>query len=163
MVGGPYTTIEQKMIDQQLIDYLREKTKGKLLMSPEQLSEEIGIPAKQQSKLRKEGRFPIPFKNIGRLVYYSIYDVADFLLNGKTALEAPQKAPERPTTAPIKKKAPRASTVQDLSHIFMLRAFAQSLEERATAMLSLAENLKDYANKKEMMESFAEKFPAKGY
>ena len=67
------------MIDQQLIDYLRLKTKGKLLMSPEQLSEEIGIPAKQQSKLRKEGRFPIPFKNIGRLVYYSIYDVANFL------------------------------------------------------------------------------------
>ena len=64
------------MVDQQLIDYLKERTKGKLLMSPEQLAEEIGIPAKQQSKLRKEGRFPIPFKNIGRLVYYSIYDVA---------------------------------------------------------------------------------------
>jgi len=55
------------------------------------------------------------------------------------------------------------AAVQDLSHIFMLRAFAQSLEDRATAILSLAENLKDYANKKEMMESFAEKFPAKGY
>ena len=71
-------------VEQGLIDYLR-KTKGKLLMSPEQLSEEIGIPTKQQSKLRKEGRFPIPFKNIGRLVYYSIYDVAKFLLNGETA------------------------------------------------------------------------------
>lgn len=71
-------------MDQQLIDYLKERTKGKLLMSPEQLAEEIGIPSKQQSKLRKEGRFPIPFKNIGRLVYYSIYDVADFLLNGET-------------------------------------------------------------------------------
>ena len=166
MVGGPYTTIEQKMIDQQLIDYLREKTKGKLLMSPEQLSEEIGIPAKQQSKLRKEGRFPIPFKNIGRLVYYSIYDVANFLLNGETApaKELPEEAPAAATPLPKKKPARKASTqVQDLSHIFMLRAFAQSLEERATAMLSLAANLKDYANKKEMMESFTEKFPAKGY
>lgn len=46
------------MVDQQLIDYLKERTKGKLLMSPEQLAEEIGIPSKQQSKLRKEGRFP---------------------------------------------------------------------------------------------------------
>ena len=150
------------MVDQQLIDYLREKTKGKLLMSPEQLSEEIGIPTKQQSKLRKEGRFPIPFKNIGRLVYYSIYDVADFLLNGETApaKELPEEAP-----VPLPKKKPVKSTapVQDLSHIFILRAFAQSLEERATAMLSLAENLKDYANKKEMMENFAEKFPPKSY
>lgn len=152
------------MVDQQLIDYLKERTKGKLLMSPEQLAEEIGIPSKQQSKLRKEGRFPIPFKNIGRLVYYSIYDVANFLLNGETtpAKELPEEDPAPTPLQPIKKKPAKATApVQDLSHIFMLRAFAQSLEERATAMLSLAENLKTYANRKEMMESFAEKFPPK--
>ena len=149
------------MVNQQLIDYLKEKTKGKLLMSPEQLAEEIGIPSKQQSKLRKEGRFPIPFKNIGRLVYYSIYDVANFLLNGEStpSKEVPQEAPA-PTIK--KKRAKVKAPVQDLSHIFLLRAFAQSLEERATAMLNLAENLKDYANKKEMMESFQKKFPEKG-
>lgn len=44
----------------------------------------------------------------------------------------------------------------------MLRAFAKTLEERATAMLNLAENLKDYANKKEMMDNFQKKFPPKG-
>lgn len=152
------------MVDQQLIDYLREKTKGKLLMSPEQLAEEIGIPSKQQSKLRKEGRFPIPFKNIGRLVYYSIYDVANFLLNGVSTPSTPLPEEAPATTSPPKKKPAKATAqVQDLSHIFMLRAFAQSLEERATAMLSLAENLKTYASRKEMMESFAEKFPPKGY
>jgi hypothetical protein len=150
------------MVSQQLIDYLREKTKGKLLMSPEQLSEEIGIPPKQQSKLRKENRFPIPFKNIGRLVYYSIYDVANFLLNGETT---PSKEVAEEVPAPqitIKKKpAKTTAPVPDLSHIFMLRAFAKSLEERATVMLNLAENLKNYANKKEMMENFQKKFPAK--
>lgn len=150
------------MIDQQLIDYLRQKTKGKLLMSPEQLAEEIGIPPKQQSKLRKEGRFPIPFKNIGRLVYYSIYDVANFLLNGETT---PSKDVPKKEVAPIviQQRATKSkSNTQDLSHIFMLRAFAQSLEDRATAMLSLADNLKDYANKKEMAADFSKKFPAKG-
>ena len=150
------------MIDQQLIDYLRLKTKGKLLMSPEQLSEEIGIPTKQQSKLRKDGKFPVPFKNIGRLVYYSIYDVANFLLNGE---RTPSKEVSQEAPAPIviqKKVVKPKIPVQDLSHIFMLRAFAQSLEDRATAMLSLAENLKDYANKKEMTEDFRTKFPAKG-
>ena len=151
------------MVDQQLIDYLKERTKGKLLMSPEQLSEEIGIPPKQQSKLRKENRFPIPFKNIGRLVYYSIYDVANFLLNGETTptKEVPEEAPAPQITT---KKKPTKSTapVQDLSHIFMLRAFAKSLEERATAMLSLAENLNNYANRKEMKDRFEQKFPTKG-
>ncbi len=150
------------MVDQQLIDYLKERTKGKLLMSPEQLAEEIGIPAKQQSKLRKEGRFPIPFKNIGRLVYYSIYDLANFLLNGVTTTAKEVLLEEPAPPQPSKKKVAKSSaTVQDLSHIFMLRSFAQSLEDRATTMLSLAENLKDYANKKEMMESFQKKFPAK--
>lgn len=150
------------MVDQQLIDYLKERAKGRLLMSPEQLAEEIGIPSKQQSKLRKEGRFPIPFKNIGRLVYYSIYDVANFLLNGETT--PAKELPEEAAATPLPKKKPAKATapVQDLSHIFMLRAFAQSLEERATAMLSLAENLKTYANRKEMMENFADKFPPKG-
>ena len=151
------------MVSQQLIDYLKEKTKGKLLMSPEQLSEEIGIPPKQQSKLRKENRFPIPFKNIGRLVYYSIYDVANFLLNGETtpSKEVPEEAPAPQIT--VKKKAQKSTApVQDLSHIFMLRAFAKSLEERATSMLNLAENLNNYVTKKEMKDRFELKFPTKG-
>ncbi|WZB76967.1 hypothetical protein WJ972_17245 [Achromobacter insuavis] len=99
------------------------------------------------------------------MVYYSVYDVANFLLNGETASSKEVSEPAAPEPLPVEKKpARKASTqVQDLAHIFMLRAFAQSLEERATAMFNLAENLKDYANKKEMMEKFAEKFPAKGY
>jgi len=131
-------------------------------MTPEQLSEEIGIPTKQQSKLRKEGRFPIPFKNIGRLVYYSIFDVADFLLSGPTtpSTTSEKSAPVDPPRTKKKATKPQAA-VQDLSHIFLLRSFAQSLEDRAIAMLSLAENLKNYANKKEMMESFQKKFPPK--
>ena len=74
--------------------------------------------------------------------------------------EVPEEAPAPQIT--VKKKPTKSiAPVQDLSHIFMLRAFAKSLEERATAMLSLAENLNNYANKKEMMESFNKKFPPK--
>ena len=151
------------MVEEQLLNYLKEKTKGKLLMSPEQLAEEIGIPTKQQSKLRKEGRFPIPFKNIGRLVYYSIYDVANFLLNGETtpSEEVQEVAPVATVTKPKVRKS-TSSPVQDLSHIFMIRAFAQSLEDRATAMLELSDSLKKYANSYELKERFEHKFSAKG-
>jgi len=149
------------MVQEQLLNYLKEKTKGKLLMSPEQLAEEIGIPAKQQSKLRKEKRFPIPFKNIGRLVYYSIYDVANFLLNGEST---PSDAPiEEVVIAPIKPKVTKISKqVDDLSHIFMVRSFAQSLEDRATRMLQLSEILKNYADKNELKDRFELKFQPKG-
>ena len=151
------------MVEEQLLNYLKEKTKGKLLMSPEQLAEEIGIPTKQQSKLRKEGRFPIPFKNIGRLVYYSIYDVANFLLNGETtpSEEVQEVAPESTVTKPKVRKS-TSSPVQDLSHIFMIRAFAQSLEDRATAMLQLSDSLKKYANSYELKDRFEQKLSSKG-
>lgn len=153
------------MAQEQLLDYLKEKTKGKLLMSPEQLADEIGITTKQQSKLRKENKFPIPHKNIGRLVYYSIYHVAEFLLTGETSSndETIQEQPKENSSIEIPRiKKKKTSNVQDLSHIFMLRAFATSLEQRATTMLQLSEFLHNYANKKELKDSFELKYAEKG-
>lgn len=154
------------MAQEQLIDYLREKTKGKMLMTPEQLANEIGISAKQQSKLRQDNKFPIPHKNIGRLVYYSIYDVANFLLNGETNPideKTEQMLEQANPVETVKKRTKKAdSKVQDLSHIFMLRAFATALEQRATRMLQLAQNLLNYANKKELADSFELKYAPKG-
>lgn len=154
------------MAQEQLIDYLREKTKGKMLMTPEQLAQEIPISAKQQSKLRQDNEFPIPHKNIGRLVYYSIYDVANFLLNGeKTPIDekTEQMLEQANPVETVKKKTKKTDNkVQDLSHIFMLRTFATALEQRATRMLQLAQNLLDYANKKELKDSFELKYAPKG-
>ena len=154
------------MAQEQLIEYLRQKTKDKLLMTPEQLSNEIGISAKQQSKLRQDKVFPIPHKEIGRLIFYSIYDVANFLLNGETKpidKETEQALEQQAQIEPVKKRTRKSTNVvQDLSHIFMLRAFATSLEQRATKMLNLAQNLLNYADKKELKDSFELKFAKKG-
>ncbi|MFZ6754673.1 hypothetical protein ACO0KY_14990 [Undibacterium sp. Dicai25W] len=154
------------MAQEQLIEYLRNKTKGKLLMTPEQLSDETGISTKQQSKLRQDKQFPIPHKNVGRLVFYSIYDVANFLLNGETTpidKETEQALEQQAQTEPVKKRTRKTvNVVQDLSHIFMLRAFAKSLEQRATKMLQLAHSLLNYADKKELKDSFELKFAKKG-
>ena len=132
-------------------------------MNPEQLADEIGISSKQQSKLRKDKTFPIPYKNIGRLVYYSIYDVANFLLNGETnnEIESKEQIKEDSIEIPIKRKR-KTKNVQDLSHIFLLRAFATNLEQRANSMLQLSESLIDYANKKELKDDFASKYKLSG-
>ena len=132
-------------------------------MNPEQLADEIGISSKQQSKLRKDKTFPIPYKNIGRLVYYSIYDVANFLLNGETNNEVNSKEPVKEDAVEIAVKSKRKTgNVQDLSHIFLLRSFATNLEQRANSMLQLSESLIDYANKKELKDDFANKFKLSG-
>ena len=66
-----------------LVEYLRGKYG--LSLTPKQLSQEIPIPEKQQSVKRQDKTFPIPHKNVGRNVYYSIYAVADFLLDEQPA------------------------------------------------------------------------------
>ena len=118
---------------QALVDYLRSKIGGALVMTSEELAFEIRVPAKQQSKLRKEARFPIPYQQTGRKVYYSVYAVADYLLDGVT-MDFDRTAP--PAVVPIKvttdKKQSRnlRSQPEDMSQLFMLRNLMVGLEEQ---------------------------------
>ena len=148
-------------IQNQLIEHLKGKTNGKLVMTPKQLAEEIPISPKQQSKLREEKKFPIPHQNIGRNVYYSIFHIADFLLTGSVQQTAePEVKPKKEKPAP-KKVSPPSSSV-NLSHLFLLRAFAGNLFAQAEEITNLAENILKYQNSAEMVERFSDKFKPKG-
>ena len=109
----------------EIIDYLKIKTGGKLVMTPQQLEQEIGISTKQQSVLRTQQRFPIPHKQIGRSVLYSILHIADFLIAGEVYM-APNKKYE-PKPAP---KISRSKSSQDLSHLFLLRVKQRAILSR---------------------------------
>lgn len=148
-------------IQNQLIEHLKGKTNGKLVMTPKQLAEEIPISPKQQSKLREEKKFPIPHQNIGRNVYYSIFHIADFLLTGSVQqIAEPELKPRKEKPTP-KKVSPPSSSV-NLSHLFLLRAFAGNLFAQAEEITNLAENILKYQNSAEMLERFSEKFQPKG-
>ena len=143
--------VDNMELHQQLVDYLKTKTENKLLMNPEQLEQETGITEKQQSKLRKENNFPIPWKNVGRNVFYSIFHVADFLLNGEVKqheefeeekFAIKEKEPKEPKPKIIKQsgKAP----VQDLSFLAKMKFLANHVQEQATELQNLADNLNVY-------------------
>ena len=86
-------------------------------------------------------------------------------MNGETnnEIESKEQIKEDSIEIPIKRKRKRKTeNVQDLSHIFLLRAFATNLEQRANSMLELSESLIDYANKKELKDKFENKFKPKG-
>lgn len=101
---------------------------GKFL-TPKQLSQEIPSSTKQQSKLRKENDFPIPHKNIGKNVYYSVYKVASFLIDDEVQEVKEQK--EKPVNSVIKKQKKNAeSNTEDLSYIFNLKGFVSHLEQQ---------------------------------
>ncbi|ELW9528618.1 hypothetical protein SIO92_002900 [Burkholderia cenocepacia] len=111
-----------------ILDDLKHRTAGKAVITPEQLSHVLGISTKQQSKLRQDRQFPIPHKNIGRNVFYSIYHVADFLLSGEI-----QHEDEQPKQIEQKVKKPRVpktstSSAVDYSHLFLLRCFASNVQ-----------------------------------
>lgn len=136
----------------EIIDYLKDKSGGKLVMTPEQLEQEIGITTKQQSVLRTQTRFPIPHKKVGRSVYYSIIHIADFLIDGEVYTQ-PNKKYEPKTQA----NTLRSKSNQDLSHLFLLGFFAANLEKKANQLLQLSQYLKGYANTKEQYENLQEK------
>ena len=138
----------------EIIDYLKIKSGGKLVMTPEQLEQEIGISTKQQSVLRTQKRFPIPHKKVGRSVLYSILHIADFLIVGEVYTEPNKKYEPKP--AP---KISRSKSNQDLSHLFLLRAFTTNLEMQANSILQLSQNLKSFANSKEMYADLQNKIP----
>lgn len=134
-------------LHKEITDYLKTKTNGKLVLTPEQLEFEIGVSAKQQSKLRKENKFPIPYKNIGRNVFYSIFHVADFLLTGEVSSYEPK---EEQIINKSKIKPQQSSSQQDFSHLFLLKSFASNLWNEANKMMNLADNLTRYHASKEL-------------
>ncbi|MDN7680535.1 hypothetical protein [Burkholderia cenocepacia] len=112
-----------------ILDDLKHRTNGKSVITPEQLSHVLPISTKQQSKLRQDKEFPIPHKNIGRNVFYSIYHVADFLLSGEIQHEEPEQSKQ--IEQKVKKpRVPKTSTSSavDYSHLFLLRSFASNVQ-----------------------------------
>ncbi|MFY3621236.1 hypothetical protein ACOTE8_12650 [Achromobacter xylosoxidans] len=151
-------------IYQSLIEDLKIRTNGKLIISPEILSDMIGISTKQQSKLRKENNFPIPYKNMGRNVFYSIYHVADFLLNGEVSTVERKEEQEVSTEKyikPTRKKQTTNTAVQDLSHLFLLRSFLSNIETDIEHLKSLHMQLSLYEKSATLKKELEEKLTVK--
>ena len=124
---------------QALVDYLKTKTGGALVMTPKELAVEIRVSEKQQSKLRQENRFPIPNRGFGRSVQYSIHAIADYLLTGEAKDEpAVQEAPA-PYPAPAKRQV--RSGLQDLSRMLLTKSFIASLEPHKSSFPGLFSHL----------------------
>lgn len=131
----------------EIIDYLKIKAGGKLMMTPEQLEAEIGISTKQQSVLRTQERFPIPHKKIGRSVFYSIIHIADFLMDGEVYVAPKQKYEPKP---PPKQSRSKSNT--DLSHLFLLKAFVSNMDAHIKQQQSIFNFMSGMAKAKEMYE-----------
>ena len=138
------------------------------MMTPKQLEKVIGTTAKQQSKLREEGNFPIPHINMGRNVLYSIYAVADVLLTGKTEEKPKQDkkseeiiVSQEVTSSAPKKLAKRQSAPQDLSQLILVKSFVSSLTSQRDNIDFLIDHFTKLAQFKGMHDDFQSQLPQK--
>lgn len=139
---------------QRLVEYLMSKTGGPQLMTPKQLEKEIGISAKQQSKLREEGRFPIPHRNVGRSVYYSVHAVADFLLSGEGQVlpTAPPvvQVPTQDVVVKNKVQVKRHREPQDFSQALLNIRFIGVLEAQRDSLDHLIDHFTSLVKSKNL-------------
>jgi len=138
------------------------------MMTPKQLEKVIGTTAKQQSKLREEGSFPIPHINMGRNILYSVYAVADVLLTGKTEDKAKQEketeqivVSQAVSLLPSKKKITRQNAPQDLSQLILVKSFVSSLTSQRDNIDFLIDHFTKLAKFKGMHDNFQTQLPLK--
>jgi hypothetical protein len=109
-----------------LVAYLQGKYG--LLLSPQQLFKEIPqFPVKQQSAKRQAGTFPITHKIVGeKSVYYSIYAVADFMLDDTPPQPKAPKAEVQKVQVKTRNRSDPNERFHDLTKI--LGGFVSNLE-----------------------------------
>jgi hypothetical protein len=120
---------------------LRRIFGNKVLLSPEDIAEIIGISVGQQANMRSDDRFPIPYdkEDTGR-IKISIYALAEYLANhGKKQVKQALKqeislSPDKPTR--VQKKARKGHLETDW-WVFRQRAIV-AIINRSILELELA-------------------------
>lgn len=140
-----------------MFDYLLKISGGQLLLTPEQLSKVANIDTKQQSVLRNKKEFPIRFKKIGKLVFYSISDVVDYMLTGSSQVVKEEKK-DAVKEVVIERNR---KVVKNASHIFMMKSFASVLQKESQELLELSYNLVKYSESIELYEKLNTKLSRK--
>lgn len=144
----------QEELKKSMFEHLLKISNGKLLLNSEQLASIVGISAKQQSELRQNNEFPIKYKKIGKLVFYAINDVIDYLFTGETQIK--KKEEQKPVV--IKKNNKK---IVDVSNIFMMKSFANALEQESQRLKQLSENLNIVSSKIEFHNHLTSKLQQK--
>ena len=147
----------------EMITYLRGKYQ-KEVITPKQLQNEIPISLKQQSLLRQEGRFPFKFVKIGKNIFYPIFAVADFLVDGEQ-IEVHEEKRELPPELEVKKTKQKIKKsderIEDLSHLFNMKVFVANLVNQQENIANLINYFTTKINHEELKAELSTKNKAK--
>lgn len=147
----------KEQITQSMFDYLLKVANGQLQLTPDQLEKVTGISSKQQSVLRVNNEFPIKFSKIGKLVFYSINDVIDYLVTGNSQVEEKKKKDFVEAVVVAKNR----KIVKNVSNIFMMKTFSSVLKEEGQQLFNLSYNIDKYTDSFSLYEKLNDKLSSK--
>lgn len=121
-----------------LQSHLQAMAGGGLVLTTEQLSRCLSMNPKVISRMRQEGRFPIPHKTIGTKIVYSILAVAKYLTSDEPEQKVEPPQPKTQTITPEKRRtASRKAVLPDLSRKMLMRGFLSALEQQKESIEQL--------------------------
>ena len=128
--------VNDAMTKEVLLSQLQIMAGGGLVLTTSQLAKSLAMNPKVISRMRQEGRFPIPHKLIGTKIVYPLGAVASYLLSvepEKVAAQQPQSkiSPERRRVSNVH------ALVPDMSRKMLSRALVSALEAQQQQINSL--------------------------
>ncbi len=121
-----------------LQSHLQAMAGGGLVLTTEQLSRCLSMNPKVISRMRQEGRFPIPHKPIGTKIVYSILAVAKYLTSDEPEQKVEPPQPKTQAITPEKRRtASRKAVLPDLSRKMLMRGFLSALEQQKESIEQL--------------------------
>lgn len=121
-----------------LQSHLQAMAGGGLVLTTEQLSRCLSMNPKVISRMRQEGRFPIPHKTIGTKIVYSILAVAMYLTSDEPEQKVEPPQPKTQTISPEKRRtASKKAVLPDLSRKMLMRGFLSALEQQKESIEEL--------------------------
>ncbi|MDH0362194.1 hypothetical protein [Comamonas aquatica] len=125
------------------VTYLRALADGRELLNTKHLTILFGWSVRAQTRKRETGTLPFPFRQIGRLYFSTIYDVANFIFYGSQ--NTPKQAIEDQTSKlkPVAKGS-RSTNADDFSHLFTFATFLERVTKEAAFLNRLQQGLEEY-------------------
>lgn len=121
-----------------LQSHLQAMAGGGLVLTTEQLSRCLSMNPKVISRMRQEGRFPIPHKTIGTKIVYSILAVAMYLTSDEPEQKVEPPQPKTQAITPEKRRtASKKAVLPDLSRKMLMRGFLSALEQQKESIEEL--------------------------
>lgn len=128
---------------EELVAHLQTMAGGAVVLTTEQLSRCLSMNPKVISRMRREGRFPIPHKTVGaRKIIYPIGMVADYLAESQPVTEVkPTRNSVHAHETPKRRSIVQKAMLPDLSRQMLLRGFLEAVVQQKELLAGLETTL----------------------